>query len=424
MVGGGPTSARPGNPSLGYLYYDTNLSAQIVWNGTTWQFVSPPQTGRVGFGPTASRPANPAPGFLYFDTDLGQEFAWSGTAWVLVGPNLASSMVGYGKTINRPSSPQPGFLYYDIDLRQEFCWDGGSWILIGPSVGGAPPTTYDLITSAFPPSGGSVVPSGTNTYTAGSAVAVQAVAGVGYEFTNWSGDASGSNNPITVTMATAKTVVANFTSTVPSSYSVNFTAFNGQGVTSETQALITGFVCHNTSGTDTVATSIWALGGGALPPGVTYTVVGPSSNVIATATSAGGESQIGVTFAIPTNGGYTVVVSKSGGLLAVGCSLLAVAGPVQFHNASVRASVYGAGQYPPDGFALQLQVTDIVSATSAMMLYSVGTEAYQPLTGPNYSWWLQGNTTDNPVTFVPGTSVLMLGHSTKQADVRLEFDSV
>jgi uncharacterized repeat protein (TIGR02543 family) len=51
---------------------------------------------------------------------------------------------------------------------------------------------------------------GTRTYDAGATVTIRGTALAGYRFAFWSGDASGSTNPITITMNSSKTVTANF----------------------------------------------------------------------------------------------------------------------------------------------------------------------------------------------------------------------
>ena len=48
------------------------------------------------------------------------------------------------------------------------------------------------------------------TYNYGSTVQLTAVANTGFTFSSWSGDASGSNNPLTVTMTSDKNITANF----------------------------------------------------------------------------------------------------------------------------------------------------------------------------------------------------------------------
>ncbi len=59
---------------------------------------------------------------------------------------------------------------------------------------------------------GSIDPSG-GTYNAGTQVTLTATPDTGWQFDNWSGDASGSSNPVTITMDANKTVTANFSPT-------------------------------------------------------------------------------------------------------------------------------------------------------------------------------------------------------------------
>jgi len=71
-------------------------------------------------------------------------------------------------------------------------------------------TYYTLTTSVSPSGGGSVSPTG-GTYAAGSQVTLTAMPASGYGFSNWGGDASGSQNPITITMNSNKSITAYFT---------------------------------------------------------------------------------------------------------------------------------------------------------------------------------------------------------------------
>jgi uncharacterized repeat protein (TIGR02543 family) len=61
-------------------------------------------------------------------------------------------------------------------------------------------------------------------YNHGSTVQLTATANTGYTFTSWSGDATGSTNPLTVTMNAVKNITANFTL---NTYALNVTAVNG-----------------------------------------------------------------------------------------------------------------------------------------------------------------------------------------------------
>ena len=70
-----------------------------------------------------------------------------------------------------------------------------------------PTITYTLTVSAS--EGGTVNNTG-GTYNENSNVSITATADAGYEFTSWSGDASGTDNPLTVSMNSNKTITANF----------------------------------------------------------------------------------------------------------------------------------------------------------------------------------------------------------------------
>ncbi|MEI6753171.1 MAG: ice-binding family protein [Paludibacter sp.] len=86
------------------------------------------------------------------------------------------------------------------------------------------PNAYTLIVTA---TNGSVVknPSQT-TYNHGTSVQLTATPNMGYTFTSWSGDATSSTNPLTVSMTSNKNITANFTAIV-GSFTLNVTAVNG-----------------------------------------------------------------------------------------------------------------------------------------------------------------------------------------------------
>lgn len=62
------------------------------------------------------------------------------------------------------------------------------------------------------------------TYNHGATVLLTPTAATGFEFTSWSGDATGNNNPLTVVMTGNKIITANFS---PAAYTLNVTAVNG-----------------------------------------------------------------------------------------------------------------------------------------------------------------------------------------------------
>jgi len=70
-----------------------------------------------------------------------------------------------------------------------------------------PVVKYTLSVSAS--EGGTVDKTG-GSYDEGSSVVITAIPNEGYEFIEWSGDASGNTNPLTVTMTGDKTITATF----------------------------------------------------------------------------------------------------------------------------------------------------------------------------------------------------------------------
>ncbi len=74
------------------------------------------------------------------------------------------------------------------------------------------PATVDVINYTLSVSAvnGSVTPN-SGTYAANTSVTITATASSGYQFSSWSGDASGSTNPLTITMDANKNITANFT---------------------------------------------------------------------------------------------------------------------------------------------------------------------------------------------------------------------
>jgi uncharacterized repeat protein (TIGR02543 family) len=72
---------------------------------------------------------------------------------------------------------------------------------------------YTLATSVSPPGGGLVSPGG-GIYDIGSTITLTATPAADYEFVSWSGDASGTEPVVTITMDSNKSVTANFVATI------------------------------------------------------------------------------------------------------------------------------------------------------------------------------------------------------------------
>ncbi len=96
---------------------------------------------------------------------------------------------------------------------------------------------YTLTVTTFPAVGGAVVKNPNQaTYPSGTSVILTATANAGYVFTSWSGDATGSVNPLTIVMNANKNITANFTAVpiIIIGTAGNFGAFGGAaGVTNQ-----------------------------------------------------------------------------------------------------------------------------------------------------------------------------------------------
>ena len=71
------------------------------------------------------------------------------------------------------------------------------------------PLVFILNTSVYPVGAGTITPS-SGEFKQGKSVSLQASAKSGYEFTGWSGDASGVTNTLSISMSSNKNIVANF----------------------------------------------------------------------------------------------------------------------------------------------------------------------------------------------------------------------
>jgi len=89
-------------------------------------------------------------------------------------------------------------------------------ILAVHGCGGGGKKEYDLTIAASPTAGGTISPApGVYTFDRGTVITIVATPAPGWEFTGWSGSASGTRPSITVTMDSDKLVTANFAKIVP-----------------------------------------------------------------------------------------------------------------------------------------------------------------------------------------------------------------
>ncbi|MEP3389714.1 MAG: DNRLRE domain-containing protein, partial [Reichenbachiella sp.] len=122
--------------------------------------------------------------------------------------NFVSSEVAGGKSIISLALQDDDQLSKAVDFQRR---EDGNPPILSINYDGPPVNPqYDLSVSVN--GSGSVSPS-SGTYDDGTGVTLTATADVGWEFTGWSGDLSGSTNPAQVTMDADKNITATFTET-------------------------------------------------------------------------------------------------------------------------------------------------------------------------------------------------------------------
>jgi uncharacterized repeat protein (TIGR02543 family) len=174
-----------------------------------------------------------------------------------------------------------------------------------------PASQFALTVRSNPAVGGSTTGSGA--YNAGTNVVVTAKANPGYNFTSWSGDASGSTNPLTVNMNGNKQITANFTAIVvvvvpPPSLgnAAKFGAFGGNaGITNQG---LTTVINNGSIGTTAASTLITGFHDGTTAEIYTETPLnkGNVTGRIYTAPPAPGTA---TSFAVATQGLADAVVA-------------------------------------------------------------------------------------------------------------------
>ena len=206
------------------------------------------------------------------------------------------------------------------------------------------------------------------TFNAGASVQLTATPDTGYVFTGWSGDASGSANPASVTMSGAKTVTANFTQ----SYTLTISKTGNGSVTSNPSGISCGTTCSAT--------------------------FSPGSTVTLTATADTGYSFDHWTGATSSNGASCTVTMNA--TKTVSATFIAASG-VKIQNAGdfwiVSAKLNSVELLPTMNDSIQCDTTGAKS-------YAVtpGTVSYHFGLG---GWSQDGNTRIEQITFEGSTTI-------------------
>jgi uncharacterized protein (TIGR03437 family) len=217
-------------------------------------------------------------------------------------------------------------------------------------------TQYLLTTAASPISGGTVTaaPSSTNGYyTAGTSVQLTASPSSGYQFSNWSGDLSGSTNPQSVTMSAPRNVTANFSTVTATSVTVTTNppglqiSVDGSTLTapqnfswSAGSSHTIGVTSPQGSGGTQYIFSNWSDGGGQ-----THSVTAPSSATTYTASFT--TQYLLTTVAAPNSGGtVTAAPSSTNGYYTAGTSVQLTATPSNGYQFATWSGDLSGGTNP------------------------------------------------------------------------------
>ncbi len=197
-----------------------------------------------GAGGTVDLPTPDATGSITMSSSSGK-VALVMDAAALSGscpaPATLADLVGYGSADCSETSPAPGLNNTTADLRLlDGCQDTDdnsadfSAAAPAPRNSASAPnpcvSAFTLTVSADPAAGGSVAKSPDQaTYAFGTDVELTATPAPGYFFQNWSGDASGSANPLHVTVNANKDIVAHFTTDLAPQHPIVISQIYGGG---------------------------------------------------------------------------------------------------------------------------------------------------------------------------------------------------
>lgn len=210
--GGGSLSFSPVPYSGGNLFVSNTAVTVTAIPASGWSFL-----GWLGDASGSSPVAT-----VLMNRDMAVE--------ALFGTTIGTNVLGAGQILFDPEVPAYPF---DSGIRITAVPQTGNYLMswAGALSGSSNPSflvvtnASPVVTALFGPLGAgqyalTVIPQGagsvavspyTNRYSSGRVVTLTAVASPGESFLGWGGDASGSQNPLSVTMTQTKTITASFT---------------------------------------------------------------------------------------------------------------------------------------------------------------------------------------------------------------------
>jgi len=260
-------------------------------------------------------------------------------------------------------------------------------------------TNYTVTTSSSPSNGGTIIlnPSG-GTYSSGTSVQVTASPAVGYTFSNFSGDLTGTTNPGTIVVNGNKNITANFTA----SLCTLTTNVVGSGtITLNPTAANNAYVC----GTQVQVTANANTGNSfGQWSGALSGSTNPQTLTLNTSTSVTATFVAGTSCTLATNvtaGSGTITVSPSGTVFSCGTSLTITAVPAKYYSLTAFSGNI-TGTTNPQTYIINSNST--ISAAFAQSSFTInttivgpGTVAANPVdTGNGYAFGTQVQLTATP----------------------------
>ena len=258
----------------------------------------------------------------------------------------------------------------------------------------APTTNYTVSTSVTPTGGGTVTlnPSG-GSYATGTPVQVTAVPAIGYTFSNFSGDLTGSTNPSTISVTGNKSITANFTA----SLCTLTTSVVGSGtVTLSPTATNNAYVCGTPVQVTGVPNGGNAFGefSGALTGKTNPQTITLNTSASVTATFVSGTA---CHLSTSVTGSGSITVSPSGDVFSCGTPLTVTAVPAQYYSlTSFSGAITGATN--PQNF--NISADSSIAAAFAQTGYPINTTIVGPGT-------VSANPADTGNGYAPGTPVTL-----------------
>lgn len=218
-----------GNQTVGLRFLSLDIPQGATIDNASIQFTTDETGGANGTLTIYAQDANDASAFSTSNNNVSSRTKtsasvnWSPSSWSSIGQAGSAQRTPELKTlvqevVNRSGWSSGNDMVFIIEgngERTAESYDGvsGSAALLNITytVGGGSTPTPNEYTLSINTSNGSVSKSpNQSTYTEGSTVSLTATPNSGYEFSSWSGAVSGSQNPISITMNSNKTVSANF----------------------------------------------------------------------------------------------------------------------------------------------------------------------------------------------------------------------